>query len=164
MAAFVFCRGCGKQIHETAPTCPHCGAPQIAPPPTAGPISTGKGVDFPTSVKICFSKYASWKGRASRSEYWYFQLLGPIFTIPLAILAAAVPAQATAFNAISTVITLGLFLPGLAVFVRRLHDTNRSGWWFWLLVVPVIGWILVLVWFCTKGTAGDNQYGPDPLR
>ena len=58
---------------------------------------------------------------------------------------------------------LALLLPNLAVLVRRLHDTDRSGWWYWIILVPLIGGILVLVWFCSRGTDGGNRYGADPL-
>ena len=54
-------------------------------------------------------------------------------------------------------------LPHLAVMVRRLHDTGRSGWWYWIALIPLIGAILLLVWFCSRGTVGSNQYGSDPL-
>jgi len=59
--------------------------------------------------------------------------------------------------------SLATFLPSIAVTVRRLHDRNQTGWWWWLWLVPVIGWIVLIVWYCIKGTEGDNAYGHDPL-
>ena len=59
---------------------------------------------------------------------------------------------------------LALFLPGLAVSIRRLHDLGRSGWYFLLILIPLIGTIILLIWFCMRGTVGPNQYGPDPLQ
>ncbi|HHB81462.1 MAG TPA: DUF805 domain-containing protein, partial [Aliiroseovarius sp.] len=58
---------------------------------------------------------------------------------------------------------LATFLPNISVMVRRLHDTDRSGWWYWIVLVPLIGFILLIVWFASKGTTGDNRFGPDPL-
>ena len=125
------------------------------------------------SVKTCLSKYATWQGRASRSEFWYFNL----FSFLCSLLAQLIDnvlgitfkftneltGQELSSNGgyIQALVVLGMFLPQLAVLVRRLHDTNRSGWWYWLLLVPVIGGILLLVWFCSAGTTGENNYGPD---
>jgi uncharacterized membrane protein YhaH (DUF805 family) len=58
---------------------------------------------------------------------------------------------------------LANFLPSISVLVRRLHDTGRSGWWYWIALVPLVGPILLLIWLCTRGTFGGNEYGPDPL-
>jgi uncharacterized membrane protein YhaH (DUF805 family) len=64
---------------------------------------------------------------------------------------------------ISSLVSLALFLPGLAVSVRRLHDTDRSGWWVLLFLIPLIGAIVLLIWYCSRGTPGGNRFGPDPL-
>jgi len=61
-------------------------------------------------------------------------------------------------------VILLVFIPQLSVTVRRLHDLDRSGWWFWPGLVPLVGGLILLVWFCMKGTEGDNQYGPNPLN
>jgi uncharacterized membrane protein YhaH (DUF805 family) len=61
------------------------------------------------------------------------------------------------------IFSLAVLLPGIAVSVRRLHDLDRSGWWLLLAFVPVVGIIVLLIWFCTKGTDGSNRFGPDPL-
>ena len=98
-------------------------------------------------------KYAVFSGRATRSEYWLFILLLMVSTNLLAMLDIRVGA----------VVSLALFIPGLAVSVRRLHDIGKSGFWYFIFLVPIVGVILLLVWFCTKGTDGDNDYGPDPL-
>ncbi len=132
-------------------------------------------MSFADSVKTCLSKFATWQGRASRSEYWYFFLFN---FLALAIAALidnvlgttfkfANPAtgmeQSIGYGYLYLIAALGLFLPNLAVMVRRLHDTNRSGWWYWIALVPLIGIILLIVWFCTRGTQGNNDYGSDPL-
>jgi uncharacterized membrane protein YhaH (DUF805 family) len=64
---------------------------------------------------------------------------------------------------ISSLFGLAVFLPGLAVAIRRLHDLDRTGWWILLSLIPIVGWIILIIWDCTKGTNGPNRFGPDPL-
>lgn len=149
----MFCRSCGAQIHETAPLCPNCGAPQEVALPDDLRRRT-----FGSSVSICFARYATFRGRAPRAEFWYFTLFG--FLVQL---AADIADPVTGTPVFSGIAALVLFLPSISVQVRRLHDLDRSGWWWWLLLIPVIGWIVMLVWDCTAGTPGRNSYGPDPL-
>jgi uncharacterized membrane protein YhaH (DUF805 family) len=122
-------------------------------------------MDFMTAVKTCFSKYATFSGRASRSEFWWFVLFNLLVSIVLAIIDAAifgVGEQGT--GPLGAIYSLAVFLPGLSVTVRRLHDTDRSGWWWWIILIPLVGF-LVLLWFLvTAGTPGTNRFGPDPLR
>ncbi|MEP7222887.1 MAG: DUF805 domain-containing protein [Novosphingobium sp.] len=130
---------------------------------------------FSESIKTCLSKYTTWQGRASRSEFWFFYLF---MLICMAVAAAIDNVLGTTFKFMNpasgvevsigygyayALVGLGLLLPQLAVLVRRLHDTGRSGWWYWLFLVPLIGAILLLVWFCSRGTVGNNDYGSDPL-
>lgn len=119
-------------------------------------------MDFWTAVKTCYGKYATFRGRAARSEFWYFTL----FTILVAAIAGVLDAALfwDAQNSpIYLIVTLVNLLPGLAVSVRRLHDTDHVGWWWLILFVPLIGVILLLVWYCTRGTQGQNRFGSDPL-
>ncbi len=97
-------------------------------------------------------KYAEFSGRASRKEYWLFALWNLPIVFVLALIASP----------LYVLYVLGILLPALAVGVRRLHDTNRSAWWLLLSIVPLAN-IALLVFFCSKGTDGDNDYGPDPL-
>ena len=115
-------------------------------------------MSFSEAVGACFAKYATFAGRARRAEYWYFVL----FQVLAGIVAQLVD-QAVGFYAPSALVDLVLFLPWLAVAVRRLHDIDKSGWWLLVGAIPVIGWVLVLIWACTKGTLGPNRFGPDPL-
>ncbi len=119
--------------------------------------------------KVVFENYANFSGRARRSEYWYFVLGNIVFIAPLYLLAvvAAVsdyPFVAGMLMLVTGLVALGIFLPGLAVAVRRLHDINKSGWYYLVSFIPFIGSIILLVWFCTEGTRGSNQYGPDPKQ
>ena len=116
-------------------------------------------------------KYAVFEGRARRKEYWYFALINVLIFIPLLIIGLI---MAVATSSSEQNIYFGLmyipvllygifiFLPSLAVTVRRLHDTNRSGWWYLINFVPWVGGIILLVLTVLDGTRGPNQYGPDP--
>ncbi|MDR2695786.1 MAG: DUF805 domain-containing protein [Deltaproteobacteria bacterium] len=117
-------------------------------------------MDFKTAMHTCVvKKYADFNGRAARSEFWYFFLaaflLGFIVNVLTSFLGAG-----DVFRAIPG---LALLLPWYGVSVRRLHDLNRSGWWFLAFLIPLVGLILMLCWFTRKGTTGPNQYGEDPL-
>lgn len=129
---------------------------------------------FQEAVRTCLSKYATFSGRASRSEYWFFYLATVIVIFVAGILDRALGLdfkmanpltgleQSAGYGWLYVIAGLALLLPSLAAMVRRLHDTNRSGWW-WLIALTGIGAIVLLVWFVSKGTTGDNTYGPDPL-
>ena len=116
---------------------------------------------FGTAVKICLRRYAQFEGRAPRSEYWWFALFTVLASIVADILDSAF--LHGGFGLISDLVWLALLLPSIAVQVRRLHDIDRTGWWWWIVLVPLLGWILLLVWNCTPGTEGPNRYGDDPL-
>jgi len=115
-------------------------------------------MDFQTSVKTCLNKYADFSGRARRSEYWWFALANFLGGIALSIVDGVL---GTGF--LSPIWSLALLLPSLAVGARRLHDLDKSGWWLLLAFIPVIGVIILIVWFATQGTRGPNRFGPDPL-
>ena len=107
-------------------------------------------MSFSESIQTCFNKYIDFNGRASRSEYWWFALLGfGLSFIPV----------------IGWILRLVILLPSLAVQVRRLHDMDRSAWWLLLLVPPItiIGVFVLLIMSIFPGTPGPNRYGPDPL-
>ena len=112
---------------------------------------------FTDAVKSCFRQYAGFSGRARRSEYWYFTL----FNILLSYVVGFISGRTNALW-LSIVVSLALFLPGLAVCIRRLHDIGKSGWWYLIGFVPVVGVILLIVWFCRDSEAGPNRYGQNP--
>ena len=119
-------------------------------------------MNFLESVQSGFTKYASASGRASRSEYWYWTL----FNIAVGLVAIGADYAffpSSAWRPIYTATGLALFLPCCAVVIRRLHDINRRGYWL-LTGLTLIGIPLLIVWACLKGTDGDNDYGPDPLK
>ncbi|MBI1208480.1 MAG: DUF805 domain-containing protein [Azospirillum sp.] len=114
-------------------------------------------VSFSEAIKICLGKYATFTGRASRSEFWYFYLFYILVYIGACVIDAALGAPV-----LSTIVSLGLLLPVLAAQVRRLHDTGRSGWWI-LIVLTIIGGVVLLIWYCQKSSTLDNQHGDAPL-
>lgn len=104
---------------------------------------------FTESIQTCFSKYADFNGRASRPEMWWWVLF-----VFLASAAASIVG-----DAVSTLFSLGVFLPNIAVVARRLHDTDRSGWWQLLVLIPLVGLILVIYW-CAQVSKEPNRFGP----
>ena len=109
-------------------------------------------------------KYADFSGRASRSEYWWFYLL-IIIVYAVAMIVDSVIGTDQAFGPYGIVMAismLALLIPSLAAAVRRLHDTDRSGWWLLIAFIPLIGAIVLLVFFVTQGTTGSNRFGEDP--
>jgi uncharacterized membrane protein YhaH (DUF805 family) len=114
-------------------------------------------VSFPDAVTtVLTKKYADFSGRARRSEFWFFW----IFSI-LASAVAYFIDLVLGFPAVQAIVFLGLIVPFFAVSARRLHDTNRSGWWY-LLWLTFFGGILVIIWWATDSESGTNQYGPSP--
>ena len=112
---------------------------------------------FGDAIKTCFAKYADFDGRAARPEYWYFVLFNIAVSIVLSVLGGI------AFHGLAALLqvlfSLAMLLPNIAVGARRLHDRDQSGWWLLIAFVPVVGAILLLVWFCLPGTRGNNRYG-----
>lgn len=115
-------------------------------------------MEFQEAVKAGFNNYANFSGRASRSEFWYWILFCFILNIVSGFIDTILGLPLTGL-----LIFFGLLVPNIAVGIRRLHDTDRSGWWYLLNFVPVIGWIILIIWCATKGTDGPNRFGNDPL-
>lgn len=120
---------------------------------------TGGNVNLTQAVRSVFGNYANFSGRARRSEYWYWSLATIIAVVVLEVIASASRSVGMVLLAIYWLATV---VPGLAVSVRRLHDTNRSGWWILLSLVPLVGAIVLLVFMCSDSTSGSNQYGASP--
>lgn len=108
-------------------------------------------------------KYAQFSGRARRKEYWMFTLFNVIISIVLGFIDSVVFKTSSGSTGIlSLLYMVAIFLPGLAVAIRRLHDTGRSGWWFLIAFVPILGWIALLIFMILDSQPGDNEYGPNP--
>ena len=121
-------------------------------------------MDFWGAIKSGFINYATFSGRATRSEYWYWTLFIVLGTFAMAILDAAMFSNWPAISPLESVFSLLTILPSLAVWVRRLHDLDARGWWVLVWFIPLFGWIALIAVFCTLGTTGDNRFGPDRLK
>jgi uncharacterized membrane protein YhaH (DUF805 family) len=102
-------------------------------------------------------EYAVFKGRARRTEFWMFVLFNIIFSIVATILDKFI-----GIKIISSLYGLAVLIPSLAVGVRRLHDIAKSGWWWLIGLIPLVGQIWLIVLFASNGNSGENKYGPDP--
>tara|TARA_Y200000002_G_C22489391_1_gene582330 strand:+ start:467 stop:835 length:369 start_codon:yes stop_codon:yes gene_type:complete len=115
-------------------------------------------MNFLTSLKTCFQKFSDFKGRASRSEFWYFYLFSMLGTYGSIILGIQMPL----FFALGVIFGFIILVPALAVTARRLHDTGKSGWWQLTAYIPYVGLIaaiiLIVIW-CTEGEKKKNKYG-----
>lgn len=109
----------------------------------------------------CMQNYAVFSGRARREEYWMFVVFNIIFSMAAVVVDVIMMSIGIPFLLFSSLYALALFIPSLAVSVRRLHDTGKSGW-LWLLAIVPIGNIVLLVLLATEGTRGANCYGGDP--
>ncbi len=108
-------------------------------------------------------KYAVFGGRARRKEYWMYSLFNIIILITLGVIEGIAGSNPESGGSVLALLYfLAVILPSLAVTVRRLHDTGKSGWWALIGLVPMIGAIVFLVFMVQDGQAGDNQYGPNP--
>ena len=109
-------------------------------------------------------KYPVFRGRARREEYWFFVLFNIIISIVLAVIDGVTGSFSpeAGMGLLGGIYTLAVLIPGIAVSVRRLHDTERSGWWLLIALVPLIGAIVLLVFMVQDSKPGQNQYGANP--
>lgn len=112
--------------------------------------------------KALVENYCNFTGRASRSEYWWYVLFNAILSFCIGFVLGIFGASPVVVNVIQGIVGLALLLPGLGLAVRRLHDINKSGWWLFIALIPLVGAILLIVWYCKDSDRGMNQYGPEP--
>jgi uncharacterized membrane protein YhaH (DUF805 family) len=144
----------------------------------ASPLSGGVGLSFAEAVSTCFRKFADFRGRATRPEFWWFVLLYYIVILTPVVAFLFISQDSDSFNQatfdnpgtngaglvfglILSVAVLAMLIPYLAAGVRRLHDTGKSGWW-WLIGLVPFGWIVLLVFLASEGDRDWNRYGPPP--
>ena len=109
-------------------------------------------------LNVLKDKYAVFSGRARRKEYWMFLLFNVLIAIGLGIIEAVIGTG----GLLGAVYSLAVLIPSIAVTVRRLHDTSRTGWWILIVLVPVVGTIILLIFMVLDSQPGDNEYGPNP--
>jgi uncharacterized membrane protein YhaH (DUF805 family) len=127
-------------------------------------------MDMMTAVKTVLGKYATFSGRAARPEYWWWVLATIILYIILGVIDGALVAPMMGYESfapdagqpLSLLASLALLLPNLAVAVRRLHDTDRSGWWVLISIIPIIGTLVLIYFLVLRGTEGSNRFGDAP--
>ena len=115
----------------------------------------------------CYRKYFVFSGRASKSEYWWFALLGFLFAWPLMLTEVEIGfwyfnlgTNTSILNFIYFLLTVSIIIPGAAVWTRRMHDINRSGWSWLYVLIPVVGFIMILRWLTRIGDSSENRFGP----
>ncbi len=146
------------------------GADAASPPPMTTRPGTTIAADFPQGqtqyhptgfqdcVRTVFQRYATFTGRSRRPEYWWFVLFNLIVSLVLGIVSGILFRDEA--DILGAIYNLAVLVPSLAVSVRRLHDTGRTGWWLLIALIPIVGIIVLIVFFATKGEEQDNQYGP----
>lgn len=127
---------------------------------------------FSEAIQSGFNNYANFSGRASRPAYWWWFLFSWIVSLVAQVLDNMTRIGGVGSESylnlwvgiISGIVGLALFLPSLGVMIRRLHDTDRSGWWWLIGIIPIVGWIVLIFFLASPGTPGENRFGPPPLR
>ena len=132
-------------------------------------------MNFTDAVKAYFLKWNDFRSRSSRSEYWWATLFVTLASFPvgfiigyvIAILSLTAGFSETTMEIVVVIVMLPIqifiIIASTCLVIRRLHDVDKSGWWY-LIIFTIIGIIPLLIWYCSKGTNGDNRFGKDPLE
>ena len=161
----MFCSKCGNIMPDGTKFCPSCGAQQV---PHSSAVNTRPqfehgqplpSVSFVTAIQLFFKNYANFSGRSRRSEYWFAWLFLWLVSTAFTILGGN---EGGFLVALSSIWSLATLVPGLALSFRRLHDVGRSGLYLLWLLLPIVGWIMVIVQYAKDSQPGTNQYGPNP--
>lgn len=177
-----FCEKCKAYNPDDAKVCVVCGAPldsapqqdpapQVSLQQAEAPGNSqnnerpgSQHIGFTDAIRICMKeKYATFAGRATRAEYWFFYLFCCLYSIPLYIVAIILLFLTESIASYYVVFILGclpIIIPGISVLVRRLHDIGKSGWWYWLCLIPFVGGIVIFVFTLLPSQKEDNEYGP----
>jgi uncharacterized membrane protein YhaH (DUF805 family) len=150
----MFCPKCRQEISDGTKFCSNCGA-RIGTGPEAGhdiPMTSGDGdpMTFKKAIITCFTKFFDFNGRASRPEFWWFYLFTVLLNWGLMVLDST--------QILSLLVNIAILFPFLSVGSRRLHDTNRSGWWQ-LISLTIIGLIPLIFWLASKSSDQENKHG-----
>ena len=156
----MFCQECGNKIEINSKFCGGCGS-QVQQPNNKSIYEVDSAMTFMKSISVCFSKYADFKGRAKRAEYWWFYFFTTLVQIIFSLIINILPENSSFSSMLSglyILFILAIIIPSVAVGARRLHDSNKSGWWM-LIPLTIIGipyfWYLLI----KKGDLVENNYG-----
>ena len=134
--------------------------------PAGGYVDAGDGagyrrkVDMKEALVLFFSNYVNFRDRSNRGEFWWFMLASLLISIVSSVIDVALFGDLGAeVGVLSNIWSLAILIPSFALNARRLHDIDRTGWWQLLIFVPIIGWIVLLVWFCQKPDPHPNRFG-----
>lgn len=158
-----FCSSCGTALQQGIQFCASCGTPVN---PNSGINNQATAATFQTAQyemdivnafkRVVFENYANFSDRASKAEYWWYFLAAMLIGIATAVIDVILGTAV-----INSLVSLALLIPGTAAATRRLHDTNRSGWWQ-LLVLTIIGIIPLILWLVAPSDQTENRFGPVP--
>tara|TARA_R100001369_G_scaffold24666_1_gene45298 strand:+ start:450 stop:1040 length:591 start_codon:yes stop_codon:yes gene_type:complete len=148
--------GRADAISDAQPLPPHAPGSDTADPARADANT------FMGALKDGFARYVDFKTRSTRSQYWWFTLWMILFSIGAAMIDGMMGMGDS--GPVGLLVSLGTFLPSIAVGIRRLHDIGRTGWWFLIVLVPLIGWIVWIVFCCTRTQEEPNRWGMPPRR
>ncbi len=115
-------------------------------------------MSFVDAIKTCFSKIVTIDGRARRSEFWWFNL----FVVIADAVINGIVSGALGAPTVAAILSLIIALCSITVHIRRYHDIGKSGWWILIVLIPLVGWIIDIVWCVKDSDPGDNQFGPNP--
>ena len=136
----------------------------VPPPPPSASYGGGGAPALPNPLisywkKVVLENYLNFDGRARRAEFWWYALANLIISFVLSIIDAAIGTGGYYGGVLSGIYGLAVLLPGIAVGIRRLHDTSKSGWWLLLIFIPLVGLIVLIVFWATDSVRGANEYG-----
>ena len=157
----MYCPKCGTEIPAGSWYCPCCDAYVGSASDSVPGVDTVnlpvQKIGFGEAVRNFFTHYADFAGRATRSEYWFVVLFNLLVSIAISVIGGLISEQLV--SVLSGIYSLATLIPGFAIVWRRLHDIGKSGGWYFIGLVPLVGWIILLVFLC-KDSGADNRFGP----
>ncbi len=169
-----YCTKCGRDVEKGLAVCPYCGQDIIENGGDSGGTATPRKFNLFTAYMEMLKRYSEFGGRSSRSEFWYAYLMDFIIAVIFGVIYIVMLSLALALESdgigiagmlvalLAFLYVLSTMIPRIALHIRRLHDTGKSGWFYLLSLIPEVGMIVVLVLCALEPQAGENKYGPDP--